>query len=126
VTIRLQVVTGTDGTNDKPILKLYNKLGGVAAQFTMDKPNALRPSQTDEFTFTSSLTFCDFTGYQIIKPAGPIGDDPWDLREVYIYIDNVLVFFDRAAGDFSPVTSTSYPPNGGWSGTDEYKQKCGG
>jgi uncharacterized protein YjdB len=126
IPIRIQVVTGTDGTNDKPILKLYNKQGGVAAQFTMDKSNALRPGQTDEFTFTSSLTFCDLTGFQIIKPAGPAGDDPRDLREEYIYIDNVLVFFSRTTGtDFSPVTSTSFPPNGGWSGTNEYKTRCG-
>jgi hypothetical protein len=127
MTIRIKVVTGTDGTNDKPILKLYDKQGSVAAQFTMDKSNALRPGQTDEFTFTSSLTFCDLTGFQIIKPAGPTGDDPWDLREEYIYIDNVLVFFSTTTGiDFSPVTSTSFPPNGGWDGTNEYKQRCGG
>jgi hypothetical protein len=104
---------------------LYSKAGKVF-EYVMDThPNALQPNQTDEFIFTIPLGFCDITGYTVKKPAGNNGDDAWDLKEIFIYINDISVFFDRAVGDFGPVTSTSYPPNGNWSGINDYVQKCG-
>jgi hypothetical protein len=124
-TVRLQVVTGNDGTNDKPIFELYGTSGKVF-EYVMDThPNSLQPNQTDEYIFSIPLDICDVTGYTLKKPAGNSGDDAWDIREIYIYINDTSVFFDRAVSSFSPLTSTSYPPNGNWSGTTDYVQKCG-
>jgi TIR domain-containing protein len=123
--IVLRVVTGFDGTNDQPVLKLYGDTGEVF-QFVMDTdPSALQPNQTDEYSFRIPGTFCDVRGFEITKPAGDSGEDAWDLREVYVFVDDILVFGDLSVAEtFGPITATSFPPNGNWEETEPYLQQC--
>lgn len=124
VAVRIVVVTGDDGTADIPHLYLSRGEGKTPYELLLDQPSDLQPYQIDEYSFLVPYSFCDFVGYSMTKPATGT-DDPWDLEEIEIYMDGEMVFLDRTAGDYSPITENSYPPAGGWTGTQNYQNKCG-
>jgi len=122
--VTLTLVTGNDGTEDDPVFELYGSFAGSPHRVVLNRSGTFRPNQTDTFQFTVPSEFCSITSYRLTKPAGKSGDDPWFLKEIYITLNGKLISFNRAVGSFSPITSTSFPPNGNWTGTALYKELC--
>jgi hypothetical protein len=122
--IEFRIVTGGDGTQDNLVLELSGNFENSPFRQTLVPPNGLRPDATEVFHFDVPLDYCSITGYTLRKPQAGGQDDPFDLREVYLLVNGEMVFFDRAAADFSPVTANSFPINGNWSGTQAYKDRC--
>ncbi len=121
--VQLSVTTGSDGTNDGLNFKLLDNRNQVLFETALSQPGGLQSGQTATFTMRAPAPFCALTFFQMNKPGG----DDWTITELHLYIDNTEVWFNRDPSIWpSPFTASSYPINGGWSGTAAYKQRCGG
>lgn len=129
-TVRLVVVTGSDGTNNPLLVELFGP-SNLETPFwrvvVAEGPGDLQPGQTNSYEFTVPANFCDIVQFHLRKPASVgLGDDPWDIREFEIWVDGLQVAFDRVAYEyFSPQTVTSWPVNVNWQGTAGYQSRCG-
>ncbi len=129
-TVRLVLVTGSDGTNNPLLVELFGP-SDLQTPFwrvvVAEGPGDLQPGQTNVYEFSVPVSFCDIVQFHLRKPASVgLGDDPWDIREYEIWVDGVQVAFDRVVYQyFSPQTVTSWPVNGNWQGTAAYQSRCG-
>ncbi len=129
-TVRLVLVTGSDGTNNPLLVELFGP-SDLETPFwrvlVAEGPGDLQPGQTNSYEFTVPVGFCDIVQFNLRKPASVgLGDDPWDIREFEIWVDGVQVAFDRVVYEyFSPQTVTSWPVNVNWQGTAAYQSRCG-
>ncbi|GEM_PF-3266489 len=128
--VRLVVVTGSDGTNNPLLVELFGPSDLETPLWRVvvaEGPGDLQPGQTNSYEFTVPVGFCEIVQFHLRKPASVgLGDDPWDIREYEIWVDGVLVAFDRVVYEyFSPQTVTSWPVNGNWQGTAAYQSRCG-
>jgi hypothetical protein len=62
----------------------------------------------------------------MFKPADSAhGDDPWDIREYHVYVNDIELSFDTVVYQrFSPLTATSLPVNSSWVETAAYQSEC--
>ncbi len=121
--VKLTLVTGSDGTADNPIFALYDSNGTMLFTTTLNNQSDLQPGQTDVYEFSVPYPFCQITGWQLTKPSTAEVDDPWLPTEIYIELNGIMVAFDRLFGDFGLVTATS-PRSGNWAGIEIYNQHC--
>lgn len=127
---RIDFVTGTDGTENTLVVELFGP--GAPDPFwrvsVAEAPGDLMPGQTNSYEFPFPGTFCDVVKVHVIKPASiPAGDDAWDIREFFVYVDGAQVAFDRVAYEtFSPFTAMHWPINVNWQGTEAYTSRCSG
>lgn len=120
LTAELVVVTGSDGTSDRPVI-VFEDAGGIAVEsfeFTADAD--LTADSTVTQTLTLSQDFCAYTRFRLEKP----GTDAWDIAAITLTIDGDAVFADPDAAVFAPVTAESYAPNGSWRHTTVYRERC--
>lgn len=121
---QIVLVTGDNGTVDNVELELTGVFPDSPYRFPLDQPNDLGPGQTDAFLFEVPAEFCQVTGFSVRKLGGPVGDDDWYLKEIFLTLDGVEVYFDRVAD--RQMTAASFPYNGDWTGTGAYRSRCGG
>ncbi len=127
---RIDFQTGTDGTENTLVVELFGP--GASDPFwrvsVAEAAGDLTPNQLNSYEFPFPGTFCDVAEVHVIKPASiPAGDDAWDIREFYVYVDGVQVAFDRVAYEvFSPFTAMHWPINLNWQGTEAYISRCSG
>lgn len=126
---RIDFLTGTDGTDNTLVVELF---GPDAPEpfwrvTVAEGPGDLQPGQLNSYTFPIPVTFCDVVQVHVLKPSNILaGDDAWDIREFYVYVDDTQVAFDRVAYEvFSPFTTTHWPINVNWQGTEAYQLRCG-
>ncbi len=122
--LKLTLVTGEDGTNDNPVLGLFDIQGNTLFTATLDSPGDLQPDQTDIYEFTVPITFCQAAGWSMNKPPTEGVDDPWILNEIYIEMDGVTVYFDRGVALSFDTISSESNLSGNWAGIDVYIQQC--
>lgn len=124
--VRFTLVTGGDGTKDDLQFELLDEFGGTTLYSTI-LTRDLGADTTEVFELVVPLDFCDFSSFRLTKLTGPDDvDDHWFLDELFLEVDGEMVFFDRAAGDISPITASSFPYMGGYSATVPYMVQCGG
>lgn len=129
VSFRIEFVTGTDGTENALVVELFGP--GATEPFwrvtVAENPGDLQPGQRNSYEFPIPATFCDVAEVHVLKPATiPAGDDAWEIREFYVYVDDIEVAFDRVAYEtFSPFTTPHWPINLNWQGTEAYRSRCG-
>jgi hypothetical protein len=124
--VAVRVVTAGDGTADDLRLELGGSFPNPPYVQTLSQPNDLQPEATDVYSFIVPMEFCEIRSFRLLKPSSGAEDDSWAVEEIGVTIDGVDVFFDRAAEAFNPITAASFPPNGDWSGTTAYAERCGG
>lgn len=118
------LVTGENGTVDNVQVEFAGAFPGSPYRVTLDQPNDLGPWQKDAYSFAVPAEFCAMTDFAVRKLDGPGGDDDWYLKEIYLMLDGVDVYFDAVADRL--MTASSFPYGGGWSGTEAYRNRCGG
>ena len=121
--VQLVFVTGADGTVDNPVFYLQGDFSASPYAYYMNQPGDLQPSHTDVYTMNVPMSFCEMTGWRIVKGTTGGVDDPWLPTEVDINVGGLPVYFDRAFSDVGPITSASQV-GGGWSGTQAYLGQC--
>jgi len=127
---RIDFLTGTDGTENTLVIELYGP--GESTPFwwvsVAEGTGDLLPGQLSGYEFPIPVTFCDVAEVHVLKPANiSAGDDAWDIRAFYVYVDGVEVAFDAVAYEvFSPFTTTHWPINVNWQGTEAYTSRCSG
>lgn len=126
---RIEFLTGSDGTDNTLVIELFGP--GADEPFwrvtVAEGPGDLQPGQLNSYGFPIPVGFCDVVAVHVLKPANILaGDDAWDIREFYVYVDDIEVAFDRVAYEaFSPFTTTHWPINVNWQGTEAYQSRCG-
>jgi len=129
VPFRVEFLTGTDGTENTLVVELFGP--GADEPFwwvsVAEGTGDLQPGQLNSYGFPIPGGFCDVVQVHVRKPANIVaGDDAWDIREFYVYVDDVQVAFDRVAYEtFSPFTTAHWPINLNWQGTAAYQSRCG-
>ena len=121
---QITLVTGENGTMDNAELELTGAFPDSPYRIPLDQPNDLAPGQTDTYLFEVPAEFCQVAAFSVRKLGGPAGDDDWYLKEIYLMLDGVDIYFDAVAD--SLMTASSFPYGGGWSGTEAYRNRCGG
>lgn len=129
VPFRIEFLTGADGTDNTLVIELFGPESTAPFWWVTvaEGPGDLQPGQLNGYTFPIPGTFCDVVQVHVRKPANILaGDDAWDIREFYVYVDDIQVAFDRVAYEvFSPFTTTHWPVNVNWQGTEAYQSRCG-
>jgi hypothetical protein len=68
----------------------------------------------------------EIAGWHLSKPAAPGAEDAWLVNEMYVEINDQLLYFDAVFSDQGPMTAGTGQRSGNWTGTQAFKGQCGG
>ena len=129
--IRLTLVTGEDGTANYPLFELFDTSGGtfsgqVVFSTSLNQAGDLQPFSKVGYEFTVAAPFCKIAGWHLSKPAVPAPEDAWLLNEIFIELNDQMVYRDTVFSDQGAMTAAKGVRSGNWVGTSAYKGQCGG
>lgn len=111
--VLVTLVTGSTGTLETPTLRLFKPEAMVAGEYPLDHPGGFLPYSTTVIELPVPWNLCEVTGFDIRLNGW---DTDWSIEEVYLEIDGVMLFFDRAVDGGQP--------NGSWDGREAWRGIC--
>ena len=91
----------------------------------LNQEGDLQPNSKVEYEFAVAAPLCKIAGWHLSKPADSGSEDAWLLNEIFIELNNQMVYFDTVFSDQGPMTAAKGVRSGNWVGTNVYKQQCG-